>query len=123
MCSNVLFPALRTLTIGCMQKLVEWKDALEVTIENCSQLRSAPGHFLFLQKLKIRNIYNTALERISSNLTTLKSAQISFVSELTFVLEQLFCTSHQSHKIDNYGKLSYIPDTSQPLISLEELTI
>ena len=61
-CSNVLFPKLRTLTIRCMWELEEWKDALEevtsahvvfpcleeLTIENCSQLRSAPCHFPFL---------------------------------------------------------------------------
>ncbi|XP_030940104.1 putative disease resistance protein RGA4 [Quercus lobata] len=136
MCSNVLFPALRTLRIGYMQKLVEWKDALEVTsarvafpyleeltIQYCEQLRSAPCHFPFLQKLKISRVHNKALERISSNLTTLKSADISSMSGLTFVPEQLFCTSLQSLEIENCGELSYIPDTSQPFISLEELTI
>ena len=135
-CSNVLFPSLRTLKIQSMWKLEEWKDALEVTsacvvfpcleeltIEYCSKLRSAPCHFQFLQKLKISSVYKTALERISSNLTTLKSAQISRVSGLTFVPKQLFCTSLQSLEIGDCGELSYISDTSQPLISLEELTI
>ncbi|KAK9997549.1 hypothetical protein SO802_022235 [Lithocarpus litseifolius] len=136
MCSNVLFPSLRTLTIGFMEKLVEWKDALEVTsarvvfpcleelsIKRCRQLRSAPCHFPFLQKLWIFDVYNTALERISANLTTLKSAYILTVPGLTFVPQQLFCTSLQSLQIINCQELSYIPDTSQPLISLEELTI
>ena len=63
------------------------------------------------------------LERISSNLTALKSAHISNVLGLTSVPEQLFCTSLQSLRIRSCGELSYIPDTSQPLISLEELTI
>ena len=120
-----------------MDNLVEWKDALEevtsarvvfpylekLTIEYCSQLRSFPCHFPFLQKLKINDVYHTALERISSNLTTLKSAYISYMSGLTFVPKQLFCTSLQSLEIGIFGELSYIADTSQPLISLEELTI
>ncbi|KAF3958811.1 hypothetical protein CMV_016317 [Castanea mollissima] len=88
--SNVLFPALRTLTF--------WK-------------------------LNIKDVNNTALERISSNLTTLKSADISRVSGHTFAPGQLFCTSIQSLWISDCGELSYIWDTSQPLISLEELTI
>ena len=134
MCNNVLFPALRTLRIGDMQNLVKWKDALEVTstcevfpcleeltIQDCLELRSAPCHFPFLQKLKIDDVYNTALERISSNLSTLKSANISCISELTFVPEQLFYTSLQSLTIERCKKLTYIPDTSQPLI--EELTV
>nr|POF21003.1 putative disease resistance protein rpp1 [Quercus suber] len=135
MCSNVLFPSLRTLTIKYLDELVEWKDALEVTsasvvfpcleeltIGYCYQLRSAPCHFPFLQKLEIDGVNNMAvLERISSNLTTLKSAKIS--TKLTSVPEQLFCTSLQSLKITNCEELSYIPDTLQPLIFLEELTI
>ena len=63
------------------------------------------------------------LERISSNLTALKSAHISNVLGLTSVPEQLFCTSLQSLRIEDCEELSYIPDTSQPLISLEELAI
>ncbi|KAK9997542.1 hypothetical protein SO802_022228 [Lithocarpus litseifolius] len=131
--NDVLFPALRTLTFWRLKKLVEWKDAPparvvfpcleEVTIKRCRQLRSAPCHFPFLQKLRISSVYNTALERISSNLTTLKSAEISYASGLTFVPEQLFCTSLQSLQIHGCKELSYIPDTSQPLISLEELTL
>ena len=137
MCSNVLFPSLRTLAFRGMNNLVEWKDALEevtsarevfpclekLTIEGCPKLRSAPCHFPYLQNLSICGVYNTALGRISSNLTTLKSARISHVSELTFVPEQLFCNSLQSLQIRECEELSYIPDTSQPLISLEELTI
>ncbi|KAF3945568.1 hypothetical protein CMV_028071, partial [Castanea mollissima] len=128
---NALFPALRKLKLKNMNCLVEWQDVMEVTaarvvfpcleeltIEECTELRSAPCHFPFLQKLKISIVYNTALERISSNLTTLKSAQISVVSGLTFVLEQLFCTSLQSLQIQSCKDLSYIPDTSQSLISL-----
>ena len=136
-CSDVLFRSLRTLAIRGMNNLVEWKDALEevtsarvvfpclelLTIESCPKLRSAPCHFPFLQELNFSQVYSTALERISSNLTTLKSAQISYVSELTFVPEQLFCNSLQSLEIRDCEELSYIPDTSQPLISLEELTI
>ena len=38
---------------------------------------------------------------------------------LTFVPEQLFCTSLQSLTIEDCGELSYIPDTSQPHISLK----
>ncbi|KAM3750137.1 hypothetical protein ACB098_04G014600 [Castanea mollissima] len=134
--SDVLFPALRTLTFWDMKKLVEWKDALEVTsarvvfpcleeltIEYCEQLKGAPCHFPFLQKLNIKDVNNTALERISSNLTTLKSADIYRVSGHTFAPGQLFCTSIQSLRIYDCGELSYIWDTSQPLISLEELTI
>ncbi|KAF3949674.1 hypothetical protein CMV_024486 [Castanea mollissima] len=134
--SNVLFPALRTLTFRCMKKLVEWKDALEVTsarvvfpcleelaIVACAQLKGAPCHFPFLQKLNILGVNNTALERISSNLTTLKSAYICRVSGHTFALGQLFWTSIQSLCISTCGELSYIWDTSQPLISLEELKI
>ncbi|XP_075662464.1 putative disease resistance protein RGA1 [Castanea sativa] len=134
--SDVLFPALRTLTFRGMKKLVEWKDALEVTsarvvfpcleelsIYNCEQLKGAPCHFPFLQKLNIKNVNNTALERIISNLTTLKSADICRVSGHTFALGQLFYTSIQSLWIYDCGELSYIWDTSQPLISLEELTI
>ncbi|KAF3946621.1 hypothetical protein CMV_027134 [Castanea mollissima] len=134
--SDVLFPALRTLTFWDMKKLVEWKDALEVTsarvvfpcleeltIEYCEQLKGAPCHFPFLQKLNIKDVNNTALERISSNLTTLKSADIYRVSGHTFAPGQLFCTSIQSLRISDCGELSYIWDTSQPLISLEELTI
>ncbi|XP_075661775.1 putative disease resistance RPP13-like protein 1 [Castanea sativa] len=137
--SDVLFPALRTLTFWGMKKLVEWKDALEVTsarvvfpcleeltiknVNNCEQLKGAPCHFPFLQKLTIKNVNNTALERIISNLTTLKSADICRVSGHTFALGQLFYTSIQSLWIYDCGELSYIWDTSQPLISLEELTI
>ncbi|KAM3702305.1 hypothetical protein ACJW31_04G015900 [Castanea mollissima] len=134
--SNVLFPALRTLTFRGMKKLVEWKDALEVTsarvvfpcleeltIKCCEQLKGAPCHFPFLQKLNIKDVNNTALERISSNLTTLKSADIWGVSGHTFSPGQLFCTSIQSLGIFYCGELSYIWDTSQPLISLEELKI
>ncbi|XP_075662491.1 putative disease resistance protein RGA4 [Castanea sativa] len=134
--SNVLFPALRTLTFRGMKKLVEWKDALEVTsarvvfpcleeltIEDCEQLKGAPCHFPFLQKLNIKDVNNTALESISSNLTTLKSADIYRVSGHTFAPGQLFCTSIQSLWISHCGELSYIWDTSQPLISVEELTI
>ncbi|KAM4105781.1 hypothetical protein ACB094_04G018600 [Castanea mollissima] len=134
--SDVLFPALRTLTFWNMKKLVEWKDALEVTsarvvfpclelltIEYCEQLKGAPCHFPFLQELNIKDVNNTALESISSNLTTLKSADISTVSGHTFAPGQLFCTSIQSLWISDCGELSYIWDTSQPLISLEELTI
>ncbi|KAM4113701.1 hypothetical protein ACJW30_04G015900 [Castanea mollissima] len=134
--SNVLFPALRTLAFRGMKKLVEWKDALEVTsarvvfpcleeltIYNCEELKGAPCHFPFLQKLNIDGVNNTALESISSNLTTLKSADISRVSGHTFAPGQLFCTSIQSLWISDCGELSYIWDTSQPLISLEELTI
>ncbi|XP_050255741.1 disease resistance protein RGA2-like [Quercus robur] len=138
MCSNVLFPALRTLTIGSMRRLVEWKDALEevtsarvvfpcleeLTIVDCSELRSAPCNFPFLQKLKISEVYdndyNTVLERISSNLTTLKSTDISEVIGHIFVPEQLFCISLQSLTIRDCEEL-FSP--SQPLISLEELTI
>ncbi|KAK9997535.1 hypothetical protein SO802_022221 [Lithocarpus litseifolius] len=129
--NNVLFPALRRLRFWSMPKLVEWKDALEVTsasevfprlemlsIRHCPQLRRAPCHFPSLQELWINN---TTLERISSN--TLKSARIENNSGLTFVPEQLLCTSLQSLWISNCEELSYIPDTSQLLISLEELTI
>uniref|UniRef100_A0A7N2MTW2 Uncharacterized protein n=1 Tax=Quercus lobata TaxID=97700 RepID=A0A7N2MTW2_QUELO len=133
--NNVLFPKLRTLKFWCMKKLVEWKDApparvvfpcLEkLTIQYCEQLRSAPiCHFPSLQKLTIFAVYNnTALEKISSNLTTLKSAHIICASGLTFVPEQLFCTTLQSLAIEDCKDLSYIPDTSQPLIFLEELKI
>ena len=135
MCSNVLFPSLRTLRILQMINLVEWKDALEevtsarevfpcleeLAIQRCPKLRSAPCHFPFLQKVKIDDVYNIALERISSNLSTLKSANISCISELTFVPEQLFYISLQSLTIECCKKLIYIPDTLQPLI--EELAI
>ena len=123
--------------IRYMQSLMEWNDALkvtsthvvfpfleELTIKCCSQLSSVSCHFPFLQKLMIYDIDNNAtLERISSNLTTLKTTQISNVLGLTFVLEQLFCTSPQSLMIENCGELSYVLGTSQPLISLKELTI
>ena len=66
--STASFPTLRRLTFRDMPKLVEWKDALEVTsrsgmfpyleeltIEQCPQLRSAPCHFPSLQKLILPN--------------------------------------------------------------------
>ncbi|KAL4632024.1 hypothetical protein ACB092_04G022100 [Castanea dentata] len=117
-CIGVEFYGMRS------NKLVEWKDALEVTsarvvfpcleeltIEYCGQLKGAPY------------VNNTALESISSNLTTLKSANICRVSGHTFAPGQLFCTSIQSLRISDCGELSSIWDTSQPIISLEELTI
>ncbi|KAM4105782.1 hypothetical protein ACB094_04G018700 [Castanea mollissima] len=90
--SNVLFPALRTLTFWGMKKLVEWKDALEVT--------SARVVFPCLEELTIQ-----------------------YCKQLKGAPWQLFCTSIQSLCISDCGQLSYIWDTSQPLISLEELKI
>ncbi|XP_030936545.1 putative disease resistance protein RGA3 [Quercus lobata] len=115
--SNVLFPALGRLIFRNLHNLRKWKDALEVTpasvvfpclelliIEKCPQLTSAPYNFPHLQRLKVSEISYTALESISSNLTTLTSARIYEVPELAFVPQQLFYI--QSLEI----KLSYILD-------------
>ena len=98
------------LNLKCLHKLIlQSTQKVSVIVAYC--------------KSRLNNFMPSHLERISSNLTTLKSAHISNVLGLTSVPEQLFCTSLQSLRIEDCEELSYIPDTSQPLISLEELTI
>ncbi|XP_075662657.1 disease resistance protein RGA2-like [Castanea sativa] len=133
---NVLFPALRKLKLKNMNCLVEWQDVMEVTaarvvfpclekltIKDCPQLRSAPCHFLSLNKLKIRGVCGTIFEKVSSKLTKLTSLDVSSVSELAFLPMHIFCTSLRSLKIEKCGELSQIPEALHNLSSLETLEV
>ena len=97
---NVVFPALKTLVLAGLRNLVEWKDAMELTtietmfpclvelrIEICGQLTSAPCHFLSLKKLDVTNIKCMAFERIISKLSTLASLKIFNISQLVCLQE------------------------------------
>ena len=162
---NALFPALRSLQLKGMCRLEEWKDAeelkiagkvfpyLEELIIDCDQLTRAPCHFPSLKKLEVSKVSRTALEYISSKLTTLVSLQISSVSGLIYMPNQLlqnsnknlksfkivscddmdsillhqdewaFCTSLQSLHIEGCMKLSYLPKSLQTLVSLQKLVL
>uniref|UniRef100_A0A2N9GJD8 Rx N-terminal domain-containing protein n=1 Tax=Fagus sylvatica TaxID=28930 RepID=A0A2N9GJD8_FAGSY len=98
----MLFPALKRLVLMNMPNLMEWKDTTEpttrvvvfpcleeLTIQECGQMKSAPCHFPFLKKLKIRKICSTAFENISSKLTTLTSLDIGYISGLAYLPEQV----------------------------------
>ena len=82
---NKLFPALRRLEFQSMKNLRVWEDAEklttacevfpcleELTVENCSQLTSAPSHFPSLKILKISEDCRMVFEKISSNVTIVK---------------------------------------------------
>ena len=97
---NVIFPTLKKLSLLKLPNLVEWKDAMELTtiemmfpclvelrIEICGQLTSAPCHFLSLKKLDVTNIKCMAFERIISKLSTLASLKIFNISQLVCLQE------------------------------------
>ena len=63
---------------------------VELKIEICDQLTSAPCHFLSLKKLDVTNIKCMAFERIISKLFTLASLKIFNISQLVCLPEQLF---------------------------------
>nr|POF24247.1 putative disease resistance protein rga1 [Quercus suber] len=101
---TMLFPALRKLNLGSMPNLVEWMDVMEpatttglmvftcleeLTIEGCSQLRSAPCHFSSLKKLDISDVRSTTFENIIGKLTTLTSIEVCNISELACLPEKL----------------------------------
>nr|XP_023899121.1 putative disease resistance protein RGA1 [Quercus suber] len=96
--------ALRKLNLGSMPNLVEWMDVMEpatttglmvftcleeLTIEGCSQLRSAPCHFSSLKKLDISDVRSTTFENIIGKLTTLTSIEVCNISELACLPEKL----------------------------------
>ena len=97
---NVIFPTLKKLSLLKLPNLVEWKDVMELTtiemmfpclvelrIEICGQLTSAPCHFLSLKKLDVTNIKCMAFERIISKLSTLASLKIFNISQLVCLQE------------------------------------
>ena len=99
----MIFPTLKKLSLLKLPNLVDWKDAMELTtiemmfpclvelrIEICGQLTSAPCHFLSLKKLDVTNIKCMAFERIISKLSTLASLKINDITELVCLPEQLF---------------------------------
>ncbi|KAL4631988.1 hypothetical protein ACB092_04G019500 [Castanea dentata] len=162
---KILFPCLKSLQLWRMRNLVEWTDAMEptttgmvfpclknLTIRYCEQLESAPCHFPSLEKLDISQTNSTTFEKISSKLTTLTSLDISKISELASLPEQLlknnsslmslsiwgcddlvslsphgdvwgFYTSLRSLYISNCKKLSYLPDGLHTLRSLENFEV
>ncbi|KAL4631992.1 hypothetical protein ACB092_04G019800 [Castanea dentata] len=162
---KILFPCLKSLQLWRMRNLVEWTDAMEptttgmvfpclknLTIRYCEQLESAPCHFPSLEKLDISQTNSTTFEKISSKLTTLTSLDISEISELASLPEQLlknnlslmslsiwgcddlvslsphgdvwgFYTSLRSLYISNCKKLSYLPDGLHTLRSLENFEV
>ncbi|KAF3960732.1 hypothetical protein CMV_014577 [Castanea mollissima] len=162
---KILFPCLKSLQLWSMRNLVEWTDAMEptttgmvfpclknLTIGYCEQLKSAPCHFPSLEKLDIFETNSTTFEKISSKLTTLTSLDISEISELASLPEQLlknnsslmslriwgcddlvslsphgdvwgFYTSLRSLDISNCKKLSYLPDGLHTLRSLENFEV
>ncbi|KAM3702273.1 hypothetical protein ACJW31_04G013200 [Castanea mollissima] len=110
---DVVFPALKTLVLRGLPNLVEWKDAMELTIIEtvfpcleeltislCGQLTSTPYHFPSLKKLVIYKIKSTAFERIISKLTTLTSLEIEYISELVCLPEQLLQNNRSLMSID-----------------------
>ncbi|XP_065629733.1 putative disease resistance protein RGA4 [Quercus suber] len=134
---NVVFPALKTLVLRRLPNLVEWKDAMELTtietvfpcleelnIVSCGQLTSAPYHFPSLKKLDIYKIKSTAFERIISELTTLTSLEIRFISELACLPEQLLQNNRSlmSIYISNCSDLVSIP-AYQDVTSLQSFRI
>ncbi|XP_008344798.3 putative disease resistance protein RGA3 isoform X2 [Malus domestica] len=93
-----LFPVLKVLHIVMCNNLIEWMEAPmmstqkvvvfpcleELDIKDCSKLRNVPSHFPSLQKLVIKSRDSgTAIEEISSELTTLVSLEIEGIKELT----------------------------------------
>ena len=162
---KILFLCLKSLQLRRMRNLVEWTDAMEptttgmvfpclknLTICYCEQLKSAPCHFPSLEELYISETNSTTFEKISSKLTTLTSLNISKISELASLPEQLlknnsslmslsiwhcddlvslsphgdvwgFYTSLRSLSISKCKKLSYLPDGMHTLRSLEEFEV
>ncbi|KAK9287315.1 hypothetical protein L1049_015729 [Liquidambar formosana] len=145
-----------------MRNLVEWMEALEIpnckvfpcleklSVEWCSQLKTAPSHFSALRELDIISVDSMAVANIYRNLTNITSIRIAYISNLTFLTEGLlkknknltslriehcpelmyiapdvsgYCTSLRLLYIENCRKLSYLLDGLHTLVSLEELRI
>ncbi|KAK7856456.1 putative disease resistance protein rga4 [Quercus suber] len=164
--SNVVFPALKRLVLERMPNLMEWKDPMEptttrrtvfpcleeLTLLDCKKLISAPCHFPSLQKLVISRIRSTVFENITSRLTTLTTLNITSVSELACLSDQLpqnnsgltyltiwgcdelvsisshqnvwvFCTYLRSIRIIGCHKLSDLPIALHTLRSLEKFEV
>ncbi|XP_028943920.1 putative disease resistance protein RGA3 [Malus domestica] len=116
-----LFPALKVLYISMCGDLNEWMQApttsrkkvvvfpcLEMlTVKNCSKLRNAPSHFPFLQKLEISSCDSrTAIEEISSGLTTLTTLKIKGIKELTCLPQGILKKNNNLSSLD----ISYCND-------------
>ncbi|XP_050110382.1 putative disease resistance protein RGA4 isoform X3 [Malus sylvestris] len=113
-----LFPELKVLYISMCGDLNEWMQApttsrkkvvvfpcLEMlTVKNCSKLRNAPSHFPFLQKLEISSCDSrTAIEEISSGLTTLTTLKIEGIKELTCLPQGILKKNNNLSSLDiNY---------------------
>ncbi|KAK9920836.1 hypothetical protein M0R45_029378 [Rubus argutus] len=97
---RALFPALKTLHIENVGKVIDWMEAPasscrvfpcleELTLINCDQLTSAPTHFPSLKKLVIEEMDSgmPIASILSNQLTTLTSLEISWVQGLTCLPE------------------------------------
>ncbi|XP_040372230.1 putative disease resistance protein RGA3 isoform X1 [Rosa chinensis] len=115
--TKVFFPALKTLLIGMAENLIEWKEVPtervtvfpcleELTLGNCSQLRSAPSHFPCLKKLVIESMDSGGIpiaSILSNKLTTLTSLEIDSVSGLACLPERLLENNQNLAHLDIWG--------------------
>ena len=134
---NVVFPALKKLSLQQLSNLVEWKDAMELTaiemvfpclvelrIAACGQLTSAPCHFPSLKELDVSNTNCMAFEGIISKLSTLVSLEIFSIPQIVCFPEQLFQnnTSLMSIEISDCSNLVSI-SPHQYITSLQSFMI
>ncbi|CAN6696372.1 unnamed protein product [Malus baccata var. baccata] len=136
-----VFPALKVLHIVKCNNLIEWMEApmmstqkvvvfpclKELDIKDCSKLRNVPSHFPSLQNLVINcSDSGTAIEEISSELTTLVSLEIGGIKELTCLPQGILKNNNNlsSLRISECDDLTCIaPDVFGSRGSLKRLSI
>ncbi|CAA3015444.1 disease resistance RGA3 [Olea europaea subsp. europaea] len=144
--TGVMFPALERLVLKSMPNLTEWAEAevmpvaktrtsrvqafpcLEfLEIVDCYELNTSPSHFPCLKKLKIDIMdsdFPVTEILSSSNLTSLESLSIHYISQLTYLPHMKGCQKYlRDLNIEYCDNLRELPDDLHNFRSLETLRI
>ncbi|XP_040374694.1 uncharacterized protein LOC112199378 [Rosa chinensis] len=115
---TTLFPALKTLSIGDCEELIEWMEAPRISAEG-----EVVKVFPCLEQLSIYNCYSLESIRITQGIASLRQLKMSYCEALSSLEVGLdYCTSLQELYMGHCRNLVSIP-TARGMPSLRKLNL